>query len=171
LHKIVQIVAHLLAIIGDLPPNEADKMKIAFAEGYMSGNTGSGAATEKGRTYRWLRTLQQVLAIAVFTAILASLMGKVVKAQNLKVFILIHDFASFVGSFGGGMFRVSVGNGNEVQPEDINVTFSDVKGVDEAKSELQDIVEFLKNPSRFVSLGGKLPKGVLLVGPPGKASI
>jgi ATP-dependent metalloprotease len=67
------------------------------------------------------------------------------------------------------MFRVSVGNGNEVQPEDITVTFADVKGVDEAKSELQDIVEFLRNPSKFVSLGGKLPKGVLLVGPPGES--
>lgn len=52
-------------------------------------------------------------------------------------------------------------------PEDIDVTFDDVKGVDEAKQELQEIVEFLKNPEKFSSLGGKLPKGVLLVGPPG----
>ncbi|XP_077391784.1 ATP-dependent zinc metalloprotease YME1L1-like isoform X2 [Festucalex cinctus] len=48
-----------------------------------------------------------------------------------------------------------------------NVTFEHVKGVEEAKNELQEVVEFLKNPQKFTSLGGKLPKGVLLVGPPG----
>ncbi|KAF8163299.1 ATP-dependent peptidase [Crassisporium funariophilum] len=47
------------------------------------------------------------------------------------------------------------------------VTFSDVHGVDEAKEELQDVVAFLKDPTAFASLGGKLPKGVLLTGPPG----
>ncbi|XP_029970280.1 ATP-dependent zinc metalloprotease YME1L1-like isoform X2 [Salarias fasciatus] len=48
-----------------------------------------------------------------------------------------------------------------------NVTFEHVKGVEEAKNELQEVVEFLKNPQKFTALGGKLPKGVLLVGPPG----
>jgi cell division protease FtsH len=51
--------------------------------------------------------------------------------------------------------------------EDLGVTFEDAAGVDEAKQELVEIVEFLKEPTRYTSLGGKMPRGVLLVGPPG----
>src|SRR5207302_3836835 len=47
------------------------------------------------------------------------------------------------------------------------VTFQDVAGADEAKVELQEIIEFLKEPSKFQRLGGKIPRGVLLLGPPG----
>lgn len=66
-----------------------------------------------------------------------------------------------------GSFRTRVGQNNEVQPQHQTVRFSDVHGCDEAKEELQELVEFLLNPEKFNQLGGKLPKGVLLVGPPG----
>ncbi|HLU93511.1 MAG TPA: ATP-dependent zinc metalloprotease FtsH, partial [Membranihabitans sp.] len=49
----------------------------------------------------------------------------------------------------------------------VNVTFDDVAGLDEAKEEVMEVVDFLKNPKKYTALGGKIPKGVLLVGPPG----
>lgn len=51
--------------------------------------------------------------------------------------------------------------------ESTNITFKDVAGLDEAKEEVMEVVDFLKNPKKYTSLGGKIPKGVLLVGPPG----
>uniref|UniRef100_A0A8C5GMV5 ATP-dependent zinc metalloprotease YME1L1 n=1 Tax=Gouania willdenowi TaxID=441366 RepID=A0A8C5GMV5_GOUWI len=65
-------------------------------------------------------------------------------------------------------FRTTSGLDSAVDPVQMkNVTFEHVKGVEEAKNELQEVVEFLKNPQKFTALGGKLPKGVLLIGPPG----
>lgn len=63
-------------------------------------------------------------------------------------------------SFGKSRARMFAGD----QPK---VTFSDVAGVDEAKEELQEVVEFLREPQKFIALGARIPKGVLLVGPPG----
>jgi len=54
-----------------------------------------------------------------------------------------------------------------IDPQDVTVTFNDVAGVDEAKDEVREIVDFLKEPARFASIGGRIPRGILLVGPPG----
>ena len=67
----------------------------------------------------------------------------------------------------GVMRRVGYSTANEAQSQQQTVRFSDVHGFDEAKDDLQELVDFFKNDDRFTTLGGKLPKGVLLVGPPG----
>jgi cell division protease FtsH len=77
-------------------------------------------------------------------------------------------YRQMAGGMGaGGMFGVGKSKATEVKPETIGITFKDVGGVDEAITELQEIIQFLKTPEKFSGLGGRIPKGVLLVGPPG----
>jgi cell division protease FtsH len=67
----------------------------------------------------------------------------------------------------GGIFGVGKSKATAVTPDEVGVTYKDIGGSDEAIAELQEIIQFLKTPERFARLGGKIPKGVLLVGPPG----
>ncbi|HTT30554.1 MAG TPA: ATP-dependent zinc metalloprotease FtsH [Solirubrobacteraceae bacterium] len=67
----------------------------------------------------------------------------------------------------GGLGQFGRSQARRVDPQKIMVTFDDVAGIDEAKAELTEIVDFLKNPERYQKLGGRIPHGVLLYGPPG----
>jgi len=71
------------------------------------------------------------------------------------------------GMMGGGLFNVGKSKAKKFNREDSSITFNDVAGVESAKKDLQEIVEYLKNPEKFKELGAKIPKGVLLTGPPG----
>lgn len=68
---------------------------------------------------------------------------------------------------GSGVMSFGKSRAKLFAQEDLGITFDDVAGVDEAKEELKEIIDFLKNPQRFQALGGRIPKGVLLVGSPG----
>jgi cell division protease FtsH len=71
------------------------------------------------------------------------------------------------GGIGGGLLSIGKSKAKVYMETDTKVSFEDVAGVDEAKEELKEIVSFLKEPQRYGRLGGRIPKGVLLVGPPG----
>uniref|UniRef100_A0A672RNE5 ATP-dependent zinc metalloprotease YME1L1 n=1 Tax=Sinocyclocheilus grahami TaxID=75366 RepID=A0A672RNE5_SINGR len=124
----------------NLPESDQDAFKIGFTEGFLKAQ----ALTQ--------RTQDSV------------------KKTRLIIFVLL-----LVGLYGVSRsplfsvrFRTTSGLDSAVDPIQMkNVTFEHVKGVEEAKNELQDVVEFLRTPQKFTVLGGKLPKGILLVGPPG----
>uniref|UniRef100_A0A8C8MF02 AAA+ ATPase domain-containing protein n=1 Tax=Oncorhynchus tshawytscha TaxID=74940 RepID=A0A8C8MF02_ONCTS len=124
----------------NVPDVQQDSFKTGFAEGFLK----SQALTQ--RTQDSLRRTRLVLLVLL----LLGLYG-LSKTPFLSV-----------------RFRTTSGLDSAVDPVHMkNVTFEHVKGVEEAKNELQEVVEFLRSPEKFTVLGGKLPRGILLVGPPG----
>uniref|UniRef100_A0A8K9VC09 AAA+ ATPase domain-containing protein n=1 Tax=Oncorhynchus mykiss TaxID=8022 RepID=A0A8K9VC09_ONCMY len=124
----------------NIPDGQQDSFKTGFAEGFLK----SQALTQ--RTQDSLRRTRLVLLVLL----LLGLYG-LSKTPFLSV-----------------RFRTTSGLDSAVDPVHMkNVTFEHVKGVEEAKNELQEVVEFLRSPEKFTVLGGKLPRGILLVGPPG----
>ncbi|MCS0807189.1 ATP-dependent zinc metalloprotease FtsH [Massilia agilis] len=85
----------------------------------------------------------------------------------LLLFWLWGSVAKRGGMMAGGLFDIGKSKARVYVQSKTGVTFNDVAGIDEAKEELIEIVEFLKNPQRYRRLGGKIPKGVLIVGAPG----
>ena len=146
------ISAHKLQAVGQAVAAQSKNGQVGAVTGKNTSGTGAKEAPlyvvveeSTGATvFRWVKMLIYA-ALAVYIA--------------LVVLTLIVEMT--------GSLRTRTAQNNEVQPQHQTVRFSDIHGCDEAKDELQELVEFLINPERFSSLGGKLPKGVLLVGPPG----
>ncbi|CAF0875114.1 unnamed protein product [Rotaria sp. Silwood1] len=125
--------------------DEQQKAKIAFAEGYIAA---AGESKPKDRS-------------SIFKAI------RVILFYSILLIILLNIISALGGDGSGITTAFSTVSKYEVHPEDVKVNFSDVRGADEAKDELMDIVAYLKDSERYTKLGARLPKGVLLVGSPG----
>ena len=83
------------------------------------------------------------------------------------LFVIFFFFLRHLQAGGGKAMSFGKSKAKMLNESDKKVTFSDVSGVEEAKEELVEVVDFLKDPKKYTKLGGKIPKGVLLVGPPG----
>lgn len=86
---------------------------------------------------------------------------------SVLLFVLLMFFMRRMNKGGGGMMGVGKSRAKAYVQKETGITFKDVAGQDEAKESLQEVVEFLHNPGKYVEIGAKLPKGALLVGPPG----
>ncbi|XP_053165616.1 ATP-dependent zinc metalloprotease YME1L1-like [Hemicordylus capensis] len=132
----------------NIPEVHQDAFKTGFAEDFLKSQALSQRTNDSSRRNRYILVLLIMLSIyALFK----------------------NPYLSGKGSFSDTVrFRATSGLDAAVDPIQMkNVTFEHIKGVEEAKQELQEVVEFLRNPDKFTVLGGKLPKGILLVGPPG----
>ncbi len=87
----------------------------------------------------------------------------------LPILLLVGILVLALRKFGGPGAAMSFGKsrGRLAAQDDVEITFADVAGIDEAKEELKEVVDFLKTPQKYQALGGRIPRGVLLVGPPG----
>lgn len=146
-----------------LTPNQAQAVNQALAAHNHGANLGFGAPalasagtkdgplhvvideSTGGVVFRWVKFLFWFCLITYLSMVVVSMLLELLSSYR----------------------RPGTTRDSEVKAEAQTTRFKDVHGCDEAKEELQDLVEFLKNPEKFSTLGGKLPKGVLLVGPPG----
>ncbi|MCW5766653.1 MAG: ATP-dependent zinc metalloprotease FtsH [Phycisphaeraceae bacterium] len=103
---------------------------------------------------------------SIWTQILLSLLPFLI-IIFLLWFLLFRGLRSAAGGPGGMLGSFGKSRHRLAMKEKTGVTFADVAGIDEAKDEVQEIIEFLKNPKRFMRLGGRIPRGVLLTGDPG----
>ncbi|CAF1383543.1 unnamed protein product [Adineta steineri] len=125
--------------------NDQQKIRIAFAKGYA-------AATNQSTTEKRPSLFKSIRVILFY---------------SILIILILSIISTLTGDGDGITTAFPFASKYEVSSEDVKVNFSDVRGTEEAKEELMNIVAYLNEPDKYTKLGARLPKGVLLVGSPG----
>ncbi|HLB42566.1 MAG TPA: ATP-dependent zinc metalloprotease FtsH [Gammaproteobacteria bacterium] len=181
----------LIAVFNNLGPKREQEERISYStliDNVKRGNVRSVTITEQNVTgiFQNNKTFVTYLPMPQDSALLQQMMDKgvVIKGKppeqpglwlhllNLLPWIVLFAFWIFLwrqqtGWGKGGAFSFGRSRARLLNSDQVKVTFADVAGCDEAKEEVKELVDFLKDPGKFQRLGGKIPRGVLLVGPPG----
>lgn len=186
------IAVILISVFSNFGPRHAHVEKIpysTFVEQVERGNVKSVTIDERGRVIRGMTRNEEGFSTNMIADefLMGELLNKKVEVnikapeqQSLLMSIFISWFPIilFIGVWlyfmrqmqgGGGRGAMTFGKSRArlLGEDQVKVTFADVAGVDEAKEEVQELVEFLKDPDKFQRLGGRIPRGVLMVGQPG----
>ncbi|MCD6305693.1 MAG: ATP-dependent metallopeptidase FtsH/Yme1/Tma family protein, partial [Deltaproteobacteria bacterium] len=149
--------------------------EVAIGEGIIQGRLISKDGQGRGGLFRTIRVDPQISTLLEQYNV--TFKGEVESTFLRELFSWVFPILVFFGiwyflfqKIAGkqpGFMSLGKKKATVYKQEDIGITFEDVAGVDEAKQELVEIVDFLKAPGKFTAVGGKMPRGVLLVGPPG----
>jgi cell division protease FtsH len=157
------------------PSDAAASREAQKTEGSQNQTKAQGPTPKSPKFFRTVRVDDPDLAKKLqthdvsFSGQYESSFLKAILGWVLPLVILLAIWGVLFRKIGPGASVMTLGRSRAklFAQENLEVTFGDVAGVEEAKEELMEIIDFLKTPQRFQSLGGKIPKGVLLVGPPG----
>ncbi|MGP1454613.1 MAG: ATP-dependent zinc metalloprotease FtsH [Treponema sp.] len=169
-------------------------VKVVMSSAYFTGYTKTHTAHDKGSRFPFLSndTANSYQTIGIYSESFLKLLDDHNVVYQIKpkesnffldfllqwilpfgfIFLIWHfvmkRFTSNLGGgLGGSIFSTGQAKAAAVEEGKVTTRFSDVAGVDEAKEELVEVVDFLKSPQKYTDIGGKIPRGVLLVGPPG----
>ncbi len=144
-----------------------DEISGRFKEGYEQGDQFKAVGPTNEQTFKILQQ-NGILPIyedeekqTLFTSLLINW------GPMIILILLFYFFLRQIQAGGGKAMSFGKSKAKMLAANEKKVTFSDVSGVQEAKEELKEIVDFLKDPKKYTKLGGKIPKGVILIGPPG----
>jgi cell division protease FtsH len=149
--------------------------EVAVTANQIQGRMQDGAAAGETKSFRTVRVDPELSGLldqykVQFKGEIESTFLRDLLSWVFPIMIFVGIWYFMMKRMGGpqsGFMTLGKNKAKIYMENELNVTFNDVAGVDEAKQELVEVIEFLKTPAKFTELGGKIPKGILLVGPPG----